>query len=264
MMTNMGARLLVVMLSLLSLFGTSALWADEQLARTVANIKPAIVGIGTYSIVKQPAARLLGTGFVVGDGLHVATNFHVAAVELDTRVKEGLVVFISVAGARPSVGTVQYRAARITAVDEQHDLALLAMDGPPLPALTLGDDIELREGASIAFTGFPIGAVLGLVPVTHQGIVSALTPVATRPDSAKQLTANKIAALRDPFTVLQLDATAYPGNSGSPVYAQDSGKVVGVINQVFVKGKKEDMLREPSAITYAIPVRYLSALLARH
>ena len=260
----MGARLLFVTMSLLNLLGTADSLADEQLARTVATIKPAIVGIGTYSILKQPAARLMGTGFVVGDGLHVATNFHVASVELDTRVKEGLVIFISVASAQPGVGTVQYRAARIASVDEQHDMALLEMDGPPLPTLTLGDDVELREGMSIAFTGFPIGAVLGLVPVTHQGILSALTPVATRPDSAKLLTANKIAALRDPFTVLQLDATAYPGNSGSPVYAQDSGKVVGVINQVFVKGKKEDMLREPSAITYAIPIRHLSALLARH
>ncbi len=261
-MTGMVARLLIAALSVLGLFCAPNLLADEQLARTVARIKPAIVGIGTYSILKQPAARLLGTGFVVGDGLHVATNFHVASVELDTRVKESLVVFIDVGAGHHGPGSVQYRPARLTAIDEQHDLALLEMDGPALPALALGGDIEVREGMSIAFTGFPIGAVLGLVPVTHQGIVSALTPVATRPDSAKQLSANKIAALRDPFTVLQLDATAYPGNSGSPVYAHDSGKVVGVINQVFVKGKKEDMLREPSAITYAIPIRYLSALLA--
>ena len=263
-MTTRGLKFLAIFFSLLSLLGTPTVSADEQLARTVATIKPAIVGIGTYSVIKQPAARLLGTGFVVGDGLHVATNFHVASVELETRVKESLVIFIGVASARSGVGTVQYRAARIVSSDEQHDLALLKMDGPALPALALGDDIEVREGMDIAFTGFPIGAVLGLVPVTHQGIVSALTPVATRPDSAKQLTANKIATLRDPFTVLQLDATAYPGNSGSPVYAPDSGKVVGVINQVFVKGKKEDLLREPSAITYAIPIRYLSALMARH
>lgn len=260
----MASRLLSVVLSVLCLLSTANLRADEELARTVTRIKPAIVGIGTYSVVKQPAARLLGTGFVVGDGRRVATNFHVAAVELDTRTKESLVIFIGVASASPGTGTVQYRAARIASVDEQHDMALLEIDGPALPALTLGDDIEVHEGMSIAFTGFPIGAVLGLVPVTHQGIVSALTPVATRPDSAKQLSANKIATLRHPFTVLQLDATAYPGNSGSPVYAQDSGKVVGVINQVFVKGKKEDMLREPSAITYAIPIRYLSTLLARH
>ena len=257
--------MLANLLSLLSLLGTPNVFADDQLARTVARVKPSIVGIGTYSVIKQPAARLLGTGFVVGDGVHVATNFHVASVELETRVKESLVIFIGVANTRPGQGgTVQYRAARIVASDEHHDLVLLEMDGPALPALTFGDDIEVREGMDIAFTGFPIGAVLGLVPVTHQGIVSALTPVATRPDSAKQLTANKITTLRDPFTVLQLDATAYPGNSGSPVYAPESGKVVGVINQVFVKGKKEDLLREPSAITYAIPIRHLSALMARH
>ena len=260
----MVSRLLSAVIAVLGLLQSLDVLADEQLARTVVKIKPAIVGIGTYSVIQQPAARLLGTGFVVGDGRRVATNLHVVSLELNKRVKENIVIFIGVTSTDSGVGSVHYRAARITAVDEQHDMALLDIDGPPLPALTLGDDIEMREGMSIAFTGFPIGAVLGLVPVTHQGILSALTPLATRPASATQLTANKIAALRDPFTVLQLDATAYPGNSGSPVYTQDSGKVVGVINQVFVKGKKEDMLREPSAITYAIPVRYLSALLARH
>ena len=256
-------RLVISLVAWLSMLPVSNAGADEQLVRTVAKIKPAIVGIGTYSVIKQPAARLLGTGFVVGDGHRVATNYHVVSVELDKRVKESIVIFVGGANANKTPGTVQYRVARIAEVDEQHDLALLDIDGPPLPALTLGADIEMQEGMSIAFTGFPIGAVLGLVPVTHQGILSALTPVATRPDSATHLTASKIAALRDPFTVLQLDATAYPGNSGSPVYVQDSGKVVGVINQVFVKGKKEDILREPSAITYAIPVRYLSSLLAR-
>ena len=260
----MVSRLVIAVIAVLALLRGLDVLADEQLVRTIAKIKPAIVGIGTYSIIKQPPARLMGTGFVVGDGHRVATNFHVVSIELDKHVKESIVIFLGGANTGVGVGTVQYRAARIAAVDEQHDMALLDIDGPPLPALTLGDDIEMHEGMNIAFTGFPIGAVLGLVPVTHQGILSALTPVATRSDSATHLTANKIAALRDPFTVLQLDATAYPGNSGSPVYAQDSGKVVGVINQVFVKGKKEDMLREPSAITYAIPVRFLSALLARH
>ena len=37
------------------------------------------------------------------------------------------------------------------------------------------------------------------------------------------------------FDVYQLDATAYPGNSGSPLLDADSGKVLGVINSVFVK-----------------------------
>lgn len=230
---------------------------DGGLADTVARIKPAIVGVGTYSAVSRPPATLLGTGFVVGDGRRAATNFHVVDRELDAAHKEQLVIFIGRGRA------VEYRPARLEGIDEQHDLALLAFDGPALPALSLAAGTTPREGSAIAFTGFPLGAVLGLYPVTHQGIVAALTPLATPAGAAGQLSAERIAALRDPYEVLQLDATAYPGNSGSPVYEQATGKVIGIVNQIFVKGKKEDVLRDPSAITYAIPSAYLEALMER-
>jgi S1-C subfamily serine protease len=64
------------------------------------------------------------------------------------------------------------------------------------------------------------------------------------------------------FPVLQLDATAYPGNSGSPLYEIETGRVVGIINMVFVKGTRESTLSQPSGITFAVPVRHLEELLA--
>ena len=205
--------------------------------------------------MRRPPAVVFGTGFVVGDGRLVATNHHVVAQELDASHKEHLVVFVG-RGAK-----ADYRTVTIAAVDQRHDLALLAITGAPLPALKLSTAGPPREGSAIAFTGFPLGSVLGLYPVTHQGIVSALTPLAIPAGNSRQLTTNKILALRDPYEVLQLDATAYPGNSGSPVYDQASGEVIGIVNQVFVKGRKEDVLSDPSAITYAIPIAYLAALL---
>lgn len=232
--------------------------AADALPDTVARIKPSIVGIGTYSAVRRPPAMLLGSGFVIGDGRLAATNLHVVAKELDDTYKESLVVFVG--RGREAA----YRPATVVAQDERHDLALLAFEGEALPPLTLAAATSPREGTAIAFTGFPIGAVLGLYPVTHHGIVSALTPLAVPATDARQLSPGKIAALRDPYEVLQLDATAYPGNSGSPVYLQDTGQVVGIIDQVFVKGRKEDVLRDPSAITYAIPVTHLATLLERH
>ncbi|MCP5157413.1 MAG: serine protease, partial [Ectothiorhodospiraceae bacterium] len=76
-----------------------------------------------------------------------------------------------------------------------------------------------------------------------------------------QLNPTMIKRLRDPYDVFQLDATAYPGNSGSPLYDMATGAVVGVINKVFVKETKESILERPSGITYAIPARYVRALL---
>jgi S1-C subfamily serine protease len=63
--------------------------------------------------------------------------------------------------------------------------------------------------------------------------------------------------------VFQLDATAYPGNSGSPLYDPDTGEVLGVVNMVFVKGTKESALTQPSGITYAVPSSHLEQLLKR-
>jgi len=61
--------------------------------------------------------------------------------------------------------------------------------------------------------------------------------------------------------VYQLDATAYPGNSGSAMYHASTGEVVGIINKVFVQESKEAVISKPSGITYAIPVKYLHQLL---
>jgi len=65
------------------------------------------------------------------------------------------------------------------------------------------------------------------------------------------------------FPMFQLDATAYPGQSGSPLYDGASGEVVGIINMVLVKSTKESALSQPSGISYAIPSRALIELLAR-
>ena len=62
---------------------------------------------------------------------------------------------------------------------------------------------------------------------------------------------------------MQLDATAYPGNSGSPLFDPATGRVLGVINSVLVKGNKEAAIEKPSGISYAIPVRYVHELLKK-
>ncbi|GAB4254170.1 MAG: hypothetical protein Kow0065_00900 [Methylomicrobium sp.] len=198
----------------------------------------------------------LGTGFAVGDGSLIATNAHVVAKPLDDAHLESLAVFIR------RNGKDQMVSARQIAVDPEHDLAILKLAGnAALSPMALGDSRTVREGELYAFTGYPIGMVLGLFPATHRGIVSAITPMAIPVIASGQLNAKMLKRLRNPYDVLQLDATAYPGNSGSPLYNPESGEVVGIINKVFVKESKETVLSQPSGITYAIPVVYLKQLL---
>ena len=240
-------------------FGLVAAPANgADLALTIERIKPSVVGIGTFLKTRSPSVQFVGTGFVVADGRHMITNAHVVAKPLDTEKKEIRIVLVS-RGGEPHP-----RQAELLAQDKAHDIALLRISGDPVPALKLGDSALVREGRMLAFTGFPIGMVLGFHPATHRGMVSAITPVALPGITAKQLNARMIARIRDSvYMVFQLDGTAYPGNSGSPLYDPDDGAVYGIINSVFVQGTREKAISQPSGITYAIPGAYIRDLLKR-
>lgn len=241
----------------LGLMAASGARAQSDLPDTVDAIRPSVVAVGTYQTTRRPPSVFRGTGFVVGDGQLVATNNHVVPNSLDEANRERLVIFAGRGKA------MDMRSVTVVARDPEHDLALLRIAGGALKPMRLGGEGAVREGRSVAFTGFPVGMVLGLHPVTHRGIVAAVTPIAIPGFGGKDLSPQAVKALRDPYDVYQLDATAYPGSSGSPVYDPGTGEVLGVINSVLVKATKEAVLENPSGITYAIPVRFLRALMAR-
>jgi S1-C subfamily serine protease len=226
---------------------------------TIAKVKPSIVAVGTYQKTRNPPFIFRGTGFIVGDGTVIATNAHVLPEKLASEAGETL-VFLA-----PSVGGLaQGREAKQLAVDVEHDLALLKLAGAPLPALELGDSSTVREGQVFGFTGFPLETLLGLTAVTHRGMISALPPIVLPRTSATQLDAKTIMRLKaGPFIIFQLDGTAYPGNSGSPVYETTTGRVIGIINAVFVRGNRDEALKQPTGISYAIPAQYLRNLLTQ-
>jgi serine protease Do len=153
------------------------------------------------------------------------------------------------------------REAEIVATSSLYDLAILKISGPALPAMTLAKSDFYADGSSIAFTGFLIGGVLGLYPVTHRGIITSITPTVIPEVSATQINLKMLKRMKNPYLVYQLDATAYPGNSGSAMYDIKTGQVVGIINKVFVQATKEAIISNPSGITYAIPVKYLHQVL---
>ena len=220
----------------------------------IDRVRPSVVAVGTFQPSGSPRQQFKGTGFVVGNGHLVVTNHHVVPTKIDEAKKEQLAVF-SGRGRQ-----ARLHPAKVVADDPVHDLTLLYIS-VPLPALSLAEGDGVREGTEIAFTGFPIGMALGLYPVTHRGIVSAISPMAPPQLGSRVLTTKMIRAMRDPYDVLQLDATAYPGNSGSPVYDQANGRVLGVINSVLIKETKEAVIEKPSGISYAIPVRFIHDLL---
>lgn len=243
-----------------SLIFAQPLWA-ENFSTNVKTVKHSVVAIGTFEKTRTPAISFSGTGFVVGDGLTIITNAHVmnGVMKVDNDDTKGTLGILVGKG-----DATEFRPATVIAVDEEHDLARLRIGGVPLPALELGDAGAVAEGQAIAFTGFPLAMSLGFHHATHRGFISAITPIATPGLDSRRLDSKVVRQLkRATYAVFQLDATAYPGNSGSPVYDPETGLVLGVINMVFIKGLKESAITNPSGISYAIPVNFVQDLLRK-
>ncbi len=234
--------------------------ARSDLRALVARARPSVLPVGTYSATASPRFGFRGSGFVVGDGHFVVTNAHVLPVDTEAATGQRLAVLAQTAAPQREAGDLRF--ARVVLQDRAHDLALLRLDGPPLPPLPLAQGERPAEGQSIALMGFPVAGALGFSPVTHRGIVASVTTVALPAPSAAQLDPRALARLRaGNFEVLQLDATAYPGNSGGPVLDAETGEVIGIVNMVLVRGSRETALSAPTGISYAIPVNHLRALL---
>jgi len=243
------------MASLVSSGNTSA----ADFADTVARVKPSIVAVGTFRPTDNPQFTLRGTGFAIGDGSLIATNAHVVADQGEPNE--------TAAPTRWAVqarlgGRTQVITGQVVARDPAHDLAILRLSEGRLPALQVRTSEAVREGHSVAFSGFPIGGALGFAPVTHRGVVSSITPIALPSANSRQLDAKLVRQIKlGSFDIFQLDATAYPGNSGSPLFDPVTGEVVGIISMVLIKGVKESALSQPSGITYAVPSNFLLAIL---
>lgn len=247
----------IVSVILAGMFIVFPVWAD--LTSAIAKIKPSVVLVGTYKGTNSPRFSLRGTGFVVGNGNLVVTNAHVMPQPADQDLDATVVVHV-----RDAQDELKMRGTTVLEVDKTHDLALLRIDGPAAPALSLRDSDLVQEGQAVAFTGFPIGGALGYSPVTHRGMISSIAAMALPTANSQQLNARTIRSLRGgSFHIFQLDGTAYPGNSGGPLFDPETAEVLGVVNMVFIKGTREAALTHPSGISYAIPSKFVAQMLER-
>ncbi|UXH80215.1 S1 family peptidase [Roseateles amylovorans] len=251
--------------------GAAALLPTGLRAQEMSNTLPdlidksrqAVVAVGTYSATDSPRFGFRGTGFVVGDGKLIVTCSHVIPNPLEKELA------IQVPGSGNASGAPQLRPVKLRRRDTLHDLAVLELvdDKPLVATLSLAPLDEgqpvVREGSAVALMGYPLGTALGVSLATHRGIVASITKAALPAPTSGSLSERAIRQLREgQVEFLQLDMTAYPGNSGGPLLEIRTGKVVGIVNMVALKGTRESALSAPSGITYAVPVKYLVPLLA--
>ena len=228
-----------------------------ELAQVIATVKQSVVAVGTFEKTRTPPVVFNGTGFAVGDGLSIVTNAHVV---LDADANAARVIGVIVTGT----GAYEFRPAVAVELDREHDLALLRITGKPLAPLTLADSNLAAEGHTLAFTGYPLGMALGLNPATHRAMLAAVTPAFMPPLNARKLDPAIIGKLvSKPFDIFQIDGTAFPGNSGSPLYRSEDGAVVGIINMVWIRDAKGAVDSRASGISYAIPSNFIRDLVKR-
>lgn len=253
------SKIILKCIFILGFFGVPFESVQAELLDAIVKVKPSILIVGYYKNTNSPRFTMRGSGFVAVGGNMGITNAHVLFGPAEEGLGSDLVVQV-----RSPKGELQMRQATLLEMDRLHDLALLRFAGEPVPFLALRDSNTVREGQSLALMGFPIGGALGFSPVTHRAIVSSITPIVLPAASGQLLSEKSIRSIRDgSFDIFQLDGTAYPGNSGGPLFDTDSGEVVGIVNMVFVKGTKESALSQPSGISYAIPSNYIQQLVQR-
>ena len=178
------------------------------------------------------STRWSGSAFAVGAGDRLVTNRHLVVDDAGRRPRRIAAIFSD---------TRRWRPATLVRVDERDDLALLALDdGPPLSAAALAPTSDAAGvGTPVAILGYPLG-----LDTPMEGSGTRITAKAT-------LGVGVVSKAMD--EVLQVDAFAGAGSSGSPVL-DANGRVVGVV----YGGARESAGR----IVYAVPGARLARFVA--
>ena len=208
-------------------------------SRAVTRAAPAVVNIyttreaGDSDSIVQPAERApfpgtldttLGSGVILSDQGHVLTNNHL--IRGATRIN------VMLRDSRSAEATV-------VGTDPETDLAVLKVDLPGLPALTLAHgNPPLRVGDVVLAIGNPFG----VGQTVTMGIVSA--------------TGRDRLGINTFEDFIQTDAAINPGNSGGAL-VDAFGRLVG-INTAIVSGTGGSQ-----GIGFAIPIALATDVMAQ-
>ncbi|MDA0906077.1 MAG: serine protease [Verrucomicrobia bacterium] len=166
-------------------FFSSTLRAEEQkndsFVELAAKVKSSVVTITSVNRGGGPWG--VGTGFVVGSGGVIATNFHVIGEHREFRVEL-------------ADGTICH-PTEILAMDRSRDLVLFRINDTNMSALPLGDSTLILPGESVLSVGNPLGYGLSV----SRGVVAAIREL----------------EFGDGRPMVQVAIPIEAGSSGSPV-----------------------------------------------
>lgn len=167
----------------------------------------------------QPSGS--GSGFAISSDGYIATCHHVIAGAKEIRIK-------GINGTYE-----QAYNAKVVAVDEQNDLAILKIDNIRFSQLPYIFAPQLSDvGENVFVLGYPQTQYLGEELKLTTGVISSRS------------------GYRGDITTYQISAQVLPGNSGCPLF-DDDGRIIGVVNAKYI---------EPN-VSYAVKLGYLKSLI---
>ena len=217
-------------------------------ADAVAKAAPAVVNIYTSKTVKErrnplitdpfiqrqlerfmpPRQRRessLGSGVIVDPRGHVLTNNHV--------ISGADAIVVALQDGREAV-------ARVVGTDPESDLAVLEIQLPSLPVITLAPTEQLQVGD----VALAIGNPFGVGQTVTMGIISGT--------NRNQL------GLTTFENFIQTDAAINPGNSGGALI-NAHGELIGINTAIFSKG--QNTATQAQGIGFAIPADLADSIL---
>lgn len=169
-----------------------------------------------------------GTGFIISSDGYILTNRHVVSDPSATYT------------ALLSDGT--QKNGRVVFRDNEHDLAVVKIEGGPFKSASLGNSENLKLGQTVVAVGNALGEYNNSVSV---GIISGLNRTIEAGGGGTSETLSDI---------IQTDAAINPGNSGGPLITTN-GAVIGV-NVATVIGS--------SNISFSIPINTAKGLIGNY
>jgi serine protease Do len=168
-----------------------------------------------FNVPRERREQSLGSGVIVSPDGYILTNSHVVtgASEIKAWLSDKR----------------EYKA-RLIGTDPQTDIAVLRVDAPNLPAVTLGDSSKAQVGNFALAIGNPFG----IGQTVTMGIISAV--------------GRGNLGIEDYEDFIQTDAAINPGNSGGALI-DARGELIGINTAILANGASGNQ-----GVGFAIPV----------